>query len=53
MVGLALGSLIQCFDWKRVSDEEVDMTEGEALNRPKAQPLEAMSKARLVMSKIL
>ncbi|XP_074308800.1 cytochrome P450 81Q32-like [Silene latifolia] len=53
MVALALGSLIQCFEWKRMSDKEVDMTEGEGLNMPKAQPLEAMCKARSNTTKIL
>ncbi|CAO2830978.1 unnamed protein product [Amaranthus hypochondriacus] len=53
MVALALGSLIQCFDWKRVGDEEIDMTEGQGLNMPKAESLEALCKARPIMRKIL
>ena len=53
MVGLALGSLIQCFEWQRVGPEEVDMTEGTGLTMPKAVPLEAKCKAREFVQKIL
>ncbi|XP_028769509.1 cytochrome P450 81E8-like [Neltuma alba] len=42
----ALGLLIQCFEWKQVSEEEIDMTEGEGLILSKVVPLEAMCKAR-------
>ncbi|OVA01009.1 Cytochrome P450 [Macleaya cordata] len=54
VVGLALGSLIQCLDWERVNwDDMVDMTEGSGLALPKAQPLEAMCRPRLNMLNLL
>ncbi|KAG2666225.1 hypothetical protein I3760_15G046800 [Carya illinoinensis] len=53
MVGLALGSLIQCFEWKRIGEEMVDMTEGAGLTVPKAQPLLAMYKPHPAMANYL
>ncbi|XP_048335996.1 cytochrome P450 81Q32 isoform X2 [Ziziphus jujuba] len=50
---LTLASLIQCFEWERVSDKQVDMTGGKGLTMPKALPLEAMCKAREIMDDIL
>lgn len=53
VLGLALGSLIQCYEWKRVDDEKVDMTEGRGLTMPKIEPLEAMCQPRSIIRKVL
>ncbi|KAL5064027.1 hypothetical protein RYX36_025764 [Vicia faba] len=45
-VSLTLALCIQCFDWKRKSEKEIDMTEGKGATTPKLIPLEAMCKAR-------
>lgn len=52
-VGLALGSLIQCFEWKGIGEDFVDMTEGIGLTMPKAQPLLANCHPRPSMIKLL
>ncbi|KAK3412040.1 hypothetical protein EUGRSUZ_I00797, partial [Eucalyptus grandis] len=38
VMGLTLGLLLQCFDWKRVSKEEIDMTKGKGVTMPKVVP---------------
>ncbi|XP_043717113.1 cytochrome P450 81Q32-like [Telopea speciosissima] len=54
LIGLALGSLIQCFEWESVGEEMVDMEEGTVgLTLPKAHPLEAKCKPRPAMLNIL
>lgn len=53
IIGLALGSLIQCFEWEKVGDEEIDMTEAIGLTQSKAVPLEAMCKPRPITKDIL
>jgi cytochrome P450 len=52
LVSLSLGSLIQCFEWERIGEEEVDMTEGGGLTMPRAIPLVAMCRARAFVGKI-
>lgn len=44
MVGLALGTLIQCFEWDKVG--EIDMREGGGVITPRAQPLRARCSPR-------
>ncbi|CAK9182861.1 unnamed protein product [Ilex paraguariensis] len=41
VLGLALGSLIQCFDWENVREELIDMSEDIGFLTSKAQPLMA------------
>ncbi|KAF5185076.1 Cytochrome p450 [Thalictrum thalictroides] len=53
LVGLTLGSLIQCFEWKRVGEEMVDMSEGTGLTLPRANPLVAMCKPNPAMKHMI
>lgn len=53
IVGLTLGSLLQCFEWSRVSAEMVDMKAGTGFTLPKAQPLQAKCRPRSAMLKLL
>lgn len=53
VMGSTLGLLIQCFDWERLSEKLIDMTEGPGLTMPKAEPLVAKCKPRREMQKLL
>jgi cytochrome P450 len=53
MIGLTLGSLIQCFEWERVGEEMVDMTEGPGLTLLKAKPLVAKCRPRHSIMKLI
>lgn len=53
VVGLGLGSLIQCFEWDREGEEMVDMTEGIGVTTPKALPLVAKCWPRRAMMNML
>ncbi|PHT61027.1 hypothetical protein T459_35124 [Capsicum annuum] len=53
VVGLALGTLVQCFEWQRVSEDMVDLMEGKGATMPKAEPLMARCEARDIVHKVL
>ncbi|KAL3655206.1 hypothetical protein CASFOL_000992 [Castilleja foliolosa] len=53
VVGLAIASLVQCFEWERVDGEMVDMSEGPGLTMPKARPLVAKCRPRLSMGRLI
>ncbi|KAF8023193.1 hypothetical protein BT93_F0637 [Corymbia citriodora subsp. variegata] len=53
MIGLTLGSLIQCFEWNRISNDLIDMTEGSGPPMRKAQPLWATCSPRSATSDLL
>ncbi|KOM44988.1 hypothetical protein LR48_Vigan06g029400 [Vigna angularis] len=49
-LGLTLSSLIQCFEWKRIGEEEVELSEGEGNIVRKAIPLELQCKPRQILT---
>ncbi|KAK1436615.1 hypothetical protein QVD17_02397 [Tagetes erecta] len=53
MLGITLGAIIQCFNWERMSDDMVDMTEGLGIIMHKVVPLVAKCKPRLETMDVL
>lgn len=53
VVGLAIATLIQCFEWARIGREMVDMSVSPGLTMPKAQPLVAKCRPRQAAHKLL
>jgi cytochrome P450 len=52
-MGHALGSLIQSFEWERIEDEKINISDGIGLTMPKLEPLVALCKPRQAMIKAL
>ncbi|KAL1198703.1 Cytochrome P450 81Q32 [Cardamine amara subsp. amara] len=52
VLGLALGSMVQCFDWEKDCDVAVDMSEGRGLTTPKAVPLVAKCKSLPILENV-
>ncbi|KAG9135845.1 hypothetical protein Leryth_002562 [Lithospermum erythrorhizon] len=52
VVGLTLASLIYCFEWRRETEEKVNLDEGKGLTSPKAEPLVAICTPRNFTDKI-
>ncbi|EFH54930.1 CYP81D7 [Arabidopsis lyrata subsp. lyrata] len=53
VVSLALGSMVQCFEWQRIGEEYVDSREEPMSLMRTATPLLAMCKARPIVHNIL
>lgn len=53
MMGLGLGTLLQCFDWERPGQELIDMSEGVGLSMPRANPLMAYCTPRPLAAQLL
>ncbi|KAI5655236.1 hypothetical protein M9H77_32423 [Catharanthus roseus] len=53
IMGLIIGTLIQCFEWQRIGHDLLDMEEGSGLVLPKVKPLEAFYKPRPSMQSII
>jgi len=51
-VSYTVGLLIQCFDWKRVNEEKLDMTENNYITLSRLIPLQAMCKARPIYAQL-
>ncbi|KAK8953515.1 Cytochrome P450 81D1 [Platanthera guangdongensis] len=52
-VGLVLGTLVQCFEWRKVDSKDVDMKEGSGLTMPRKHHLQALCQPRQSMIPIL
>jgi cytochrome P450 len=53
VIALALGALIQCFDWERVGKEPIDMSPNLGFLMSKVKPLEAIRRPYPSMANIL
>ncbi|XP_004504637.1 isoflavone 2'-hydroxylase-like [Cicer arietinum] len=51
-ISMTLALLVQCFDWKRTSDDKIDMAERDGFALKKLVPLRATCKTRLIVNKV-
>ncbi|KAF9600939.1 hypothetical protein IFM89_014066 [Coptis chinensis] len=52
-VSLVVGTLVQCFEWKRLGPELVDLIEGSSTTMPRAKPLQTSYRPRQESMQIL
>ncbi|KAL1328390.1 hypothetical protein HN51_038254 [Arachis hypogaea] len=52
-ISLTIALLVQCFDWKCVGDEKIDMTETDGFTLTKKVPLVALCKTRPVINQLI
>jgi isoflavone/4'-methoxyisoflavone 2'-hydroxylase len=51
-ISMTLALLVQCFDWKRINDEKIDMSERDGFTMTKLVPLKAMCKTRPIVNNV-
>lgn len=53
LIGLALGTMIQCFEWRRIGEELIDMEDTGGRTFHKVNPLRAMRRPRQALIDLL
>ncbi|KAI3763018.1 hypothetical protein L1987_53465 [Smallanthus sonchifolius] len=53
VLGSTLGLLIQCFEWERMSEDMIDMTEAHGISLPKLKPLVVKCSPRPMMQNLV
>ncbi|KAK9150236.1 hypothetical protein Syun_008545 [Stephania yunnanensis] len=53
IIALALASVLWCFEWEKIGDEPIDMSEEVQFLLPRAKPLEALCRPRSEMLNVM